>query len=227
MDWLEKWLFPPTCVITQQPTIALDIDPLFISLWQRYGDACPCCANKSIKNKICHECKATPRLIDRTKVAFAFRGELRKLVHQYKYQEQLHLSQLFARLMTQQLELDHVDALIPIPLHPGRLVERGYNQAFELARLLGKDLSIPVYQTLIRTHATVSQTQLSWSQRQLNLKQAFALNPKAKVDLQSIQTLALVDDVITTGATLKAAASLLKAHYPDLKIQAWALAKTR
>jgi ComF family protein len=228
MHWLEKWLFPPCCVVTSAPTDRLDLDSRFIQQWQRYGDACPCCAALSPQGKICPQCQnTTPRLISHTQVAFAFRSELRKLVHQFKYQEQLHLSRLFATLMQQQLRLEPVDALVPIPLHPRRLTQRGYNQAYEIARVLSKNLQIPIYSGFIRQQATSSQTLLNRSQRQQNLVNAFAIKPNQHAELLKLQRIALIDDVITTGATLQAAAQQLKKHHPHLEIHAWALAKTR
>ncbi|AHF02045.1 phosphoribosyltransferase [Thiomicrospira aerophila AL3] len=228
MHWLEKWFFPPCCVVTSAPTDQLDLDPKFVQQWQRYGDACPCCGTHSPKGKICRSCEqGSPRLIEQTHIAFAFRGELRQLVHQFKYHQQLHLSRLFATLIQQQLQLNPVDALVPIPLHPSRLAQRGYNQAYEIARILSKDLGIPIYQGLIRAQATPSQTRLSRSQRQQNISHAFAINPKAEAGLLKLHRLALIDDVITTGATLQAAAQSLKAAHPTLEIHAWALAKTR
>jgi ComF family protein len=102
------------------------------------------------------------------------------------------------------------DVLAPIPLAPQRLAGRGFNQAWEIARPLGRQLGIAVSATLLtRRRDTVSQRALDQSARQANLRDAFVLDPPRRLDGLHI---GLVDDVMTTGATLREAARVLKAH---------------
>jgi ComF family protein len=223
MHWLERWIFPPRCVVTDDLTDELDIRPELVAKWRPRGELCPRCAEISPDRLVCGRCIKSPPIVARTQIAFEFEHELRALVHQLKYGKQLHLTRLFAQLMADAIETDGVEALVPIPLHPTRLRERGYNQALEIARMLGKQLDLPVIHALTRPRATASQTQLNAQQRKQNLKSAFAYKPET---LQGRNRIALVDDVITTGSTMQAAAATLLNHQPDLHIQAWALAKT-
>lgn len=223
MHWLEKWLFPPTCVITAVTTEKHDLDPAFIAKWQIGSDICPCCAEPSPQGLLCGHCLSRPPTFSRTQVAFAFEAELRDLMYQFKYHQQLHLSRLFAELLANQLHVQGIQAIIPIPLHPSRLRERGYNQAYELARVLSRILNIPIVSALTRTLATPTQTQLKAKQRHQNLKQAFQADASLLKDLDRV---ALLDDVITTGATMQAAANQLQSAQPGLVVEAWAVAKT-
>lgn len=113
------------------------------------------------------------------------------------------------------------DCLIPIPLHATRLRERGYNQALELARPLAARLGIPLRIDLLeRTRATPAQTGLDAAARKRNLRGAFALRPHAELP----QHIAVFDDVMTTGATLREAARVLR-RSGVARIDVWALAR--
>ncbi|MBE0493032.1 MAG: ComF family protein [Thiomicrospira sp.] len=223
MHWLEKWLFPPTCVITAVTTKKHDLDPSFIAQWQIGSDVCPCCAEPSPQGLLCGQCLSKPPQFSRTQVAFTYQAEFRDLMAQFKYHQRLDLSRLFAELLAPQLHTQGIQAIIPIPLHSTRLRERGYNQAYELARMLSPMLNIPIVSALTRPLATPSQTQLKAKQRRQNLKQAFEADA---VLLKDFDRVALLDDVITTGATMQAAASRLQDAQPGLVVEAWAMAKT-
>lgn len=222
MHWIEKWLFPPTCVISGAKTLEQDLDTAFIQKWQITEPICPVCAETSPQGLVCGVCLRQPPAFYRTQVAFRFDDELRELIHQYKYQRQLHLSRLFAELLAQQLDASGVQGLVPIPLHSQRLRQRGYNQALELARVLSAELNLPILTNLTRPQPTQSQTHLNAKQRKQNLKKAFQAQPLP----EEIRHIALVDDVMTTGATMQAAAESLQGAQPGLVVQAWALAKT-
>ena len=106
--------------------------------------------------------------------------------------------------------LDDADASVPVPLHPWRRLRRGFNQADDLARLLG----VPMLRALWRGRATVPQTGLSAAARRRNVRQAFGLSPflshERRRRLLEGRIIVLVDDVRTTGATLDACAATLK-----------------
>ncbi len=110
-------------------------------------------------------------------------------------------------------------AICPIPLHPQRERERGYNQARLISNALSHELSLPLRELLIRTRATKDQVKLNRAQRLLNLESAF--EPQTETELPE-QVVFLIDDVVTSGATLKAAASALRKQWPHLQI--WGLA---
>lgn len=131
------------------------------------------------------------------------------------------MAALFHQYLHQRLSLyDSLpDALVPIPLSKWRYVGRQYNQARIIAQALGELFDIPVIDVLIRTKHTQQQSRLNKDQRLNNIHAAFALNKTIKLD-----SVAIVDDVITTGATVNEASRLLHSHYPDLKISVWTMA---
>jgi ComF family protein len=105
-------------------------------------------------------------------------------------------------------ELSGVDALVPVPLHPKRLRQRGFNQAFLLAHEAASIYSKPVEEILERRRNTLPQWRLTRSRRSENLRQAFEVRPPARL---GGRTFLLIDDVCTTGATLESCAQTLKA----------------
>lgn len=112
------------------------------------------------------------------------------------------------------------DCLVPVPLAPGRLRERGYNQALELARPLAKQLQLPLrWQSLRRIRATAPQSGLDRKARARNLRGAFAADPALRG-----QRVLLIDDVMTTGATLAACARSLR-RVGVVTVEVWALAR--
>jgi ComF family protein len=118
------------------------------------------------------------------------------------------LGKLLAQTLTQRLGPDPADGIVPIPLHPTRMRERGFNQAIVLAQALAKRLGLPIRKDLlIRHRPTEPQAGLSRAERLANVREAFRLHPDPWVRLKRIL---LVDDVYTTGATAEACARLLK-----------------
>ncbi len=115
---------------------------------------------------------------------------------------------------------DQPDIIIPVPLHPSRYRERGYNQSLEIARTVSKRLELPLdYRHCIRTHATHSQTELTALQRRSNMRKAFAI-------LKPIpyEHVAILDDVVTTGATVNELAKVLRKSGVK-RIDVWACAR--
>ena len=228
MNRLERWVFPPTCVLTHQ-TLPLgspfDLAPALLEGFSQTQAVCPICNEATPNAQVCGACLSQKPSFDATLTAFDFEGDLRELMLQFKYQPALHLGKLLADISVHHFQGRAVDALLPVPIHLERLLSRGFNQSTLLAKHWGKQLNIPVMTDAIeRIKPTETQTHLTAKDRQQNLKGAFALNADALVDYK---TIALVDDVITTGATMQAIAEVLKAHFPGLRIEAWAVAKTR
>ena len=102
---------------------------------------------------------------------------------------------------------DEFDLIVPVPLHPTKQRERGFNQAAVLAQALSKRTSLPVGKALRRVRYTKTQTAFDRAERMQNLRHAFCLRPRA--DVQGLRVL-LVDDVLTTGSTLSECARVLK-----------------
>jgi ComF family protein len=136
-------------------------------------------------------------------------GALRSIIHSLKYEGRRSLAQPIATRIRARCRtvLDGADVAVAVPLHPSRRRERGFNQAFDLARGLG----LPVRRVLRRVRATESQTALSVTERQRNVSRAFAPSRLSWLR-RGIRgrVVVLVDDVSTTGATLNECAVVLK-----------------
>jgi ComF family protein len=145
--------------------------------------------------------------VDRARAIGSYEGALRSIVHALKYEGRRSLARPLADLMRERGAevLAGSDCLVPVPLHPTRRRARGFNQALDLARHLGR----PVRKALRRVRATPTQTGLPAAQRHRNVRDAFAMAPRTSS--LSGATVVLVDDVSTTGATLEACARVLKA----------------
>ena len=144
--------------------------------------------------------------------AYRSRGVVRDLIHQFKYNRQVHLRHLLARMLCEGFRDARLvdlrpDAIVPVPLHPTRKREREFNQAEVLAHLAGRRLRLPVDDCLRRTRYTLTQTHFHREERFGNLQGAFALRPGGRVEGRA---LALVDDVLTTGSTADACARVLR-----------------
>ena len=144
--------------------------------------------------------------------AYRTRGVVRDLIHQFKYNQRMHLRHVLARMLSEgfreaRLSDLRPEAIVPVPLHPTRRREREFNQAEVLARLAGRRLGLPVDDCLRRTRYTLTQTHHHREERFANLEGAFALRSGARVDGK---VLALVDDVLTTGSTADACARALR-----------------
>ena len=127
---------------------------------------------------------------------------------------------------SQVLGVAPVASLIPMPLHPSRRAERGFNQAAQIARFASIWLGVPVDQrALIRHRATRPQTTLSAARRRENVCDAFEVHPSMRLGIHAPRSVALIDDVRTTGATLGAASETLES-VPGLIVQRWAVAST-
>ncbi len=134
---------------------------------------------------------------------------VRELVHRFKYRGQRHLGRCLGLLLADYLATQATgsDVLLAMPLHRSRLLERGYNQSFELARTLRAATGLPLWLTgVARARATAPQTQLSLSMRHRNVRNAFVVSRS----VNGARVL-LVDDVLTSGATANALAAALRA----------------
>ncbi len=227
MNSFEKWLFPPTCVVTDAAGQDLDLSEAVIAKMARPGVACPVCGEPLpalSAPQVCGACLAKAPSFAQTQAGFRYEAEVADLIQGLKYHEQLYQARLLAELWAPHLEVGQVEALIPVPLHVNRLLERGFNQAYELAKALSKRTGVPVLpQSVMRTKQTPPQALLNAKERRRNLKNVFSVTPDSA--LQGLKEVALVDDVMTTGATVEALASVLKKRFPELRIQVWVLAR--
>jgi ComF family protein len=147
--------------------------------------------------------------LDRSQAIGAYDGPLKSIVHALKYEGRRSLAVPLGALMRNRCEwtLDGADAVVAVPLHPSRRRERGFNQAADLARVVG----LPVLHPIRRVRATSSQITLPAAERRRNLRDAFAPS-RWLWRLQSVdgRVVVLVDDVSTTGATLEECARVLR-----------------
>jgi ComF family protein len=137
---------------------------------------------------------------------------VRKLVHEFKYAKQRHLRYPVAGWLREtlgdsRLRGRHFDLIVPVPLHPARERERGFNQAALLAELLAESVGAPVRPVLERVRYTTTQTAHDRAERMENLRDAFRLRKNR--DVRDLRVL-LIDDVLTTGSTLSECARVLK-----------------
>ena len=163
--------------------------------------------------KRCLGCQTRPLKFTRAIGAARYNDVLRSLIHKYKYGGEKFLADLLADLLKAKLEtekdlLREIDLLMPVPLHPSRFRERGFNQAELLARRLGRSLARPlIINNLCRIKKLAPQSTLSRSERLNNLREAFAV--KHPHQLKN-KTVLLIDDVMTTGTTASEIAGVLK-----------------
>lgn len=191
---------------------------LFIPL----GPACHYCAIPMADKQslICGACCVNKPEVNRVVASYQFEEPLRTLLHTFKYHQGLYLTSLFTDLMLKKFEPNDTQCLIPIPMHPKRLQQRGFNQAVILAKQLSKRLGLPceinICKKIINTQP---QAGLSKHLRASNLINAFTAKPL------TYQHVTLVDDLFTTGNTANEIARTLKrrgvAH-----VDVWCCART-
>lgn len=178
---------------------------------------------------ICGECLQRPPAFAQVQAPWRYAFPLDALITRFKHQAKWPLGRLLAALLARHLQqafdegLAQPDCLLPVPLARRRLRQRGFNQAAMLARWLGQGLHLKVDEQLLqRTQDTPAQQQLTAAARRRNLRQAFALLPGAEVENRH---LALVDDVLTTGATAQSLARLL-INAGAARVDVYCLART-
>ena len=170
--------------------------------------SCPCCGEGGSGGEICGRCLRRPPPFATTVAAWRYAFPADRLVQALKYQHRLALAGWFGRQLASRMHLADYDWIVPLPLHPGRLAERGFNQSQLIAEALAKCLQRPVDRdSLVRIRPTPPQAALAYRRRQANVRGAFACQRDFRA-----QRLLLVDDVMTTGATLREAARVLRLH---------------
>ena len=169
---------------------------------------CPQCGDRTTHGERRGACLTDPPAFTRTFAIFSYEFPVDRIIHAFKYGHQLAIADWASEIFVQALAGEPYDLIIPLPLHPDRLRQRGFNQSAEIARRLGKKLRLPLdCHSLIRTRATAPQAELALKERTRNVRGAF----ECQRDLNG-QRLLLIDDVMTTGATLREAARILKLH---------------
>ncbi|SEP86325.1 comF family protein [Ectothiorhodospira magna] len=170
----------------------------------------------------CGHCLRGPPPFEATWAALSYTSPVDGLIADFKFRARLPQGRLLGQLMADVLAPRVVmpDCLIPVPLHRHRLRERGFNQSLELARPLARRLNCAlIHDAVIRIRATPPQYTLAATERRVNLRGAFRVAPGFEAG-----HVALVDDVMTTGSTLREIAAALKAHGVG-RVDVWVLAR--
>lgn len=169
------------------------------------ANVCRSCAHPLPAPGLCGRCIAEPPHYDGVVAACRYAFPLDGLIQAYKYSGRLVAGAALASLLADRLQ-QRPDLIVPVPLTAQRLRERGFNQALELARVLGTRIKVPVHARLcVKTRDTAPQTRLPWKERRKNIRGAFVVEGGV-----AGCHVAVVDDVLTTGATLGELARNLK-----------------
>jgi ComF family protein len=224
-DGLLASLFAPACVcchrVLDSPTRSPACDACWMRLRRFTPPLCDRCGIDVPREEARHDCLDRSLAMSSVRAVGPYEDVLRDLIHALKYDERRSLASALAPALTHAARdlLVDADALVPVPLHPWRHWRRGFNQAHDLAAAVARvddERRLPVWTALRRRRATRPQSNLDADARQANVGGAFTLNGftargrrawSARIENR---ILILVDDVMTTGATLAACAEVLR-----------------
>lgn len=192
----------------------------------RIENPCPGCGIPLRSATRCLRCLNSPPPFEHVRIPYLYAEPVTGLIHALKFRRRLAAASVLGRLLAEYLEgpdLCLPQCIVPVPLHPKRQRERGFNQSMEIARPLSDRLDVPVAPRLARrTRPTVPQSSLRGADsRRRNMRGAFSVQTKAAAGIGHV---AIVDDVVTTGATVGALALALKSAGVT-RIQLWCLAR--
>jgi ComF family protein len=221
LDAVLQWVFPMDCAVCLRAAPDRHLPCFCQSCWDSIqplkGPMCPCCgrpfaspvALEYSPSHRCQSCRESPPAFDCVLSPYAYEGTLARAIHLFKYRKCVALARPLAKLMLVcKDKLPAVDLVLPVPLHPKRLRLREFNQSLLLADRIATDLSLPLsLHNLRRIRQTPPQTELHRAARAENVKHAFA--PYHSKVLQD-QRVLLIDDVLTTGATVNECAKALR-----------------
>jgi len=220
----NQLLFPQNCMLCANSNggeLALCPQCLNDLPWHQAG-TCPQCALPSPHNHICGHCLNSAPAFDTTRALFRYAYPLDAMLQKYKYQQNLNIAKTFSALMQEKFkDLSPFHRIIPMPLHPKRLAERGFNQSLEIARQLAKNLQIELdVDSCSRIKFSPPQASLPHKARIKNMRGAFQCSTSL-----TGQRVILLDDVTTTGASLHELAATVKAAGAS-HVECWVIART-
>ena len=214
---------PRTCLLCLAPAAADGLCRDCIADLPTLPDArCPLCATPLQRAGLCGECLVRAPRYDRLIAALLYQFPVDALVQRLKYAGDLAVALPLALALARAARSSRrPEVLVPLPLSPARLAQRGFNQAAELARIVARQLQIPLaVGACRRVRDTAPQAALPWKARHANIRDAFACD-----DTVAGLHVALIDDVATTGATLDEAAAALK-RAGAREVEGWVVART-
>ena len=231
---LIDFFFPPACVLCgtwigsyQRGRICAPCAALFGAAG---SPLCSCCGllfeSREGADHLCSRCLQQEYFFDAARSLARYEGAVRQVIHRFKYRDCTMLGAPLGRLMAEHgrrlLPAVQYDVIVPVPLHPDRLRERGYNQAVLLCRSIGASWQVPVdYTSLQRMHPTPPQVTLMSRERLRNVRGNFLWTGASLAG----RCVLLVDDVMTTGATLSECGRALKAAHAQ-RVDCLTLAQT-
>jgi ComF family protein len=217
-DFFANLFFGGACFVCRGRSQELLCETCRGELPRLAGELCPRCALPSPGAAVCGRCLAEPPGFDGTLAALAYDFPADALVHALKFRGELALAPFLGKMLLQVIQNPSVDRVIPVPLSAQRLRERGYNQAVEIARhVLPGKMDVDV---CVRQQDSTPQMQLPYDERQRNVRGAF----RCRRPLLGA-SVAVVDDVMTTGATLDELARTLK-RAGATRVVNWVVART-
>lgn len=218
-------LFQPLCLLCQQSArrrLCNDCEQSLASLTLGLRQCQQCALPLANDEPFCGECLSRPPAFEQACIAYRYEFPLDYLIGRYKFSGCLAAEQLLCELFQGHIAANATrpDLIIPTPLHWRRQFSRGYNQSLRLAQAVAASLNIPLgTQYLVKHRATTNQHDLSKRERKANLLGSFSCRPLCG------QTVALVDDVVTTATTARILSQqLLRAGAGSVHL--WALART-
>jgi ComF family protein len=221
---MSRW-FPQDCLLCGAEARGALCRDCADDLPYRGTLGCITCGEAGVENQACGQCLARQPYFDATLVAFDYDFPFNRLIQAYKYGARLSLTDFFAERMAARASAvaePLPDIIVPMPLAKKRLAERGFNQSALLGRAVAQKLGVRFGAAgLLRVRETPPQTGLSREERLKNVRGAF----DCASDLKGLR-MALIDDVMTTGATMSDAARALKKR-GAAHVEAWALARAR
>lgn len=221
---LQNWLLPCRCLLCRGETgSSANLCAGCLAALPTLTTSCARCAIPLGTPGLCGRCQAQPPSFQHALAALRYQAPIDRLILGLKYQHRLIHARALGELLAEAVANhgpSRADCIMPMPLHPDRLRQRGYNQALEIARPVAQRLGLPIdYHSLLRIRATPAQSGLRLKERARNVRNAFGVC--APVDGARI---ALVDDVMTSTHTAQSAArSLLKAGAREVSV--WVVAR--
>lgn len=221
---VQQWLLPWRCLLCgASGTSGLDLCVDCAAELPRNRSCCARCALPlPLPTALCGPCQRHPPAWDAAWAPFRYAWPLDRLESRYKFGRDLAAGRVLCTVWQREPRtIDLPQLILPVPLHRRRLRQRGYNQALELARPLARILGVPCrHDLLLRQRATEAQTELDALARRRNVRGAFSLQEGVTMPAH----VAVLDDVMTTGATLAECARVLK-RSGVRRVDVWALAR--